>query len=428
MMRKIKGIILGVTMMSMVGGMAMPANLPSAVTGINVVKAENITYKGKCGDHATYKYDKDTRTLTISGTGDIWDDAGFARSLYDTESIVIENGIKTVGSNNFTDMYYLKSISIPESVTTIKSKAFSYVEGEVEIPKTVTRIEKYAFDGADEYVIRGDVSGYGYEALGRIYSQITLYGDAKELTKAIHRTPGASVILAEENNKCTIKNGCLLSADGTQLYYYVSKGKQVVIPDTVNIITQAAFSERNIKKITLGKNVTTIGEYAFEDSNVESVVFNSKLKEIKQGAFVRTFMKKAAFKSSVKIAANAFDSKVVISNSKKYKNIQTAVTNAKMKKKTMSISFAKVANTKGYQIRVTKGKKKYTYTTTKNTFSKKAPSKIYKNYNVKINYSYEELCDNIKVKGGAYVTVRPYKMVKGKKSYGKWSAKRILSK
>lgn len=427
-MRKIKSIILGVTMMSMVGGMAMPANLPSAVTGVNIVKAENITYKGKCGDHATYKYDKDTSTLTISGTGDIWDDAGFARSLYDTENIVIENGIKTIGSNNFTDMYYLKSISIPESVTTIKTNAFSYVEGKVEIPKTVIRIENYAFDGADEYVIKGDVSGYGYEALGKIHNQVTLCGDAKELAKAIHRTPGTNVILAEENNKCTIKNGCLLSADGTQLYYYVSKGKQVVIPDTVNNITQVAFGDRNIKKVTLGKNVTTIGEYAFEDSNLETVVFNQKLKEIKQGAFVDTFMKQATFKSSVKIAADAFDSKVVINNSKKYKNIQTTVTNAKMKKKTMNISFAKVSNTKGYQIRVTRGKKKYTYTTSKNTFSKKAPSKIYKNYNVKIKYSYEELCNDNKVKGGAYVTVRPYKMVKGKKSYGKWSAKRILSK
>lgn len=36
------------------------------------ILAENVPTSGSCGDNLTWSYDWDTQTLTISGTGDMW--------------------------------------------------------------------------------------------------------------------------------------------------------------------------------------------------------------------------------------------------------------------------------------------------------------------------------------------------------------------
>lgn len=39
----------------------------------NVEASKNVL-TGKCGDNATYTYDKDAKTIVVSGTGAMWDD------------------------------------------------------------------------------------------------------------------------------------------------------------------------------------------------------------------------------------------------------------------------------------------------------------------------------------------------------------------
>ena len=137
---------------------------------------------GICGAQAYYYFDFESRTLTISGSGAMFDYAEngenelcspFAGSRF-IERIVIEEGITEIGSAAFADCYYLRNVDIPESVCrigeaafakcdnlysiripegvkTIRSRTFYYCDllSVVYIPKSLTRIERSAFGKAD---------------------------------------------------------------------------------------------------------------------------------------------------------------------------------------------------------------------------------------------------------------------------------------
>jgi len=96
MKKNIKGVVLGLTVMSMMGSLVMPlGNMGVTVkaaeeetTAIETVTKE--VAQGKCGDTAEYIYDEKTSTLTVTGTGEMWDDSGFAKAYFGATSIVIE--------------------------------------------------------------------------------------------------------------------------------------------------------------------------------------------------------------------------------------------------------------------------------------------------------------------------------------------------
>ena len=427
-MRKSKKFMLGLMVMGMVMSTALPTDLPLVSQAVASVYADTITSEGKCGDNAFYKYDSETKTLTISGTGAMWDDYNFAGKLLETKKIVIEKGIQSIGSYSFYDLKNVEEVSIADTVTTIKSYAFEHIEGTIEIPKSVTKVEGLAISGAKKIVIRGDVDGYEPLALGNGYQdEIVLYGAAQDLGKALLFKDADTITIAKENTKCKISNGCLLSSDGKELYYYIAGREQVEIPDTVENIEVAAFFEKSVKKVTLGKNVKKIGDYAFTSSKIRTIVTNKKLEDIGVMAFYDTKVKSVNFNGKVNIGVSAFYRNTSIKNLKKFKNSQTTISTAKLGKSKYNIQFAKVSGAKGYQIQVKKGKKTYKYVITQNFYGKAAPKTLTKDYAAKkeyVIYGNEYL---INPEDAAYVTVRPYKLSKGKKIYGKWSEKIVLN-
>ena len=91
--------------------------IPLAV-GVNIVD------NGICGTNLTWTLDSQG-TLTISGTGEMlnhpWDDL---RS--NINKVVIQNGVTSICSEAFYDCRNLKAVIIPQSVTSIDDKAFSF--------------------------------------------------------------------------------------------------------------------------------------------------------------------------------------------------------------------------------------------------------------------------------------------------------------
>lgn len=450
MLKKSKKFIAGVATMSIIATMAMPAGVlaivPKSVsvyaeTSVSsgdtktvektqkeepTTVAEKITSQGKCGDNAIYKYDSNTHTITVSGTGDMWDDYGFAKVLKSAKKIVIENGIQSVGAYSFQSLNNVTEISIAESVKTIKTGAFPGVEGTVEIPKSVTTVETNAFVGAKKYVIKGDVTGYDVSALGYYYiDEVVIYGAAQDLGMAVYGAGAQTITIAQENTKCKVAGGCLLSSDGKQLYYCINSRGNVLIPDSVETIARAAFCNKSIREVTLGKNVKQIGDYAFGLVRVKKINVNKKLKNIGTRAFYGTNLSDVSFAGKVKLGIDAFNEKVKIKYLKKFKTSQTTVSTATVGKVKYNIRYAKVSGAKGYQIKVKMGKKTYQYFTSKNYYNKKAPKAITKDYRVTKEYNLGEMSEN--PSGAAYVTVRPYKVVKKKKSYGRWSEKIVLN-
>ena len=414
--------------------LAVPTVMPLELT-TGVVKAVEVTttapsqkIEGRCGDNAIYSYDEATRTLMISGTGAMWNGTNYSR-LGNVDKIVIGKGITVIGEDAFSP-FIVGSAEISDTVTTIKSNAFHYLDS-ITIPKTVRTVETDAFYSVGKVVVEGDMNNFQYGALGNEADDVQLKGSAETLGLAlalVNDRDRLSVTITKDNNRCRIANGCLVSSDGKTVYYHISDSYKVTIPDTAVTIKSAAFCDQGIEEVKLGKNVTTIEPYAFTESYVSKLTTNSKLKKIGRCAFMGTKLKKVTLKSSVAMSPKAFEQKVILTSTKSLKSAKTVMTSATFKKNKINAKFAKLTGAKGYQVQIKKGGKTYKYFTTKTSIKVKAPKVFKKKYNVSFSYDIDNYTSKIEGKP-AYISVRPYKIVKkNKKSYGKWSEKIVLTK
>ena len=88
----------------------------------------------KCGNKAYWEFDSESGKLTISGTGAMYnyeydgETGGVTSPWYNyadnITSVVIENGITSIGNQAFQDCTSLTSVTIPDSVTSIGKYAF----------------------------------------------------------------------------------------------------------------------------------------------------------------------------------------------------------------------------------------------------------------------------------------------------------------
>ena len=141
---------------------------------------------GTDGD-ITWNYDEATKTMTISGTGDMpnyglrypaWyiynSDTHTMDYLFEIEHLIIENGVTRIGEYAFIQCTALTSVTIPDSVTRIGAYAFTDCTAltSVTIPSSVTRIGKGAFSGCTALT---EVNYTGSEAE---WNSIAFYDDA----------------------------------------------------------------------------------------------------------------------------------------------------------------------------------------------------------------------------------------------------------
>ena len=99
---------------------------------------------GSCGDHVSWRYDGKTKTVTISGTGAVYDyeyDEGIEKAApwialqSDVEHIVVKNGVTALGRYMFP--WEMKTLDIPASVKKISlfSLSFSHALERVTIDR-----------------------------------------------------------------------------------------------------------------------------------------------------------------------------------------------------------------------------------------------------------------------------------------------------
>ena len=109
---------------------------------------------GQCGDNLTWEYDPITTTLTISGSGDMYDytlstHAPWYDYRNEITAVVLPDGLTKIGNFAFyqCNNASLTSINIPASVTSIGQHAFNNCTklASVTIPSSVTSIGRGAF-------------------------------------------------------------------------------------------------------------------------------------------------------------------------------------------------------------------------------------------------------------------------------------------
>ena len=125
---------------------------------------------GSYGDNVYYAYNSTTTTLNIFGTGAMADYNSLNRPwnsyCEDITTVVIGNGVTSIGDNAFGNCTVLTSIIIPASVTSIGSSAFGFCASlnSITIPASVTNIGNSAFQcctSLESITIPGDVTSIG---------------------------------------------------------------------------------------------------------------------------------------------------------------------------------------------------------------------------------------------------------------------------
>lgn len=314
---------------------------------VNELRSEsNIAINGVCGDNATWSFDKTTGTLTISGTGEMYDyqceyfsSSWFSNGCYDcygntttddgsaidfaVKNLIIEDGITSIGNWAFSSFNNLENINLPDTLTSIGDNAFRYFYyggislKSITIPISVTSIGNNALG----------YYGYSYVLDDGVYydekqiDDFTIYGYTGSQAETYAKENNITFIALDDYDKSvdidfediSIPDESYLYTDGDYQYMivnnyavigkYLGNDKNVIIPETLGGYTVIAISgveipendyqvdgafesNENIVTVTMPNTIKYINDNAFMCCpKLEEVTFSTKLQIIGYNAF-----------------------------------------------------------------------------------------------------------------------------------------------
>jgi hypothetical protein len=196
-------------------------------------------------------------TLTISGTGRMWDyyniwkpyreditsvvielgvqdigEAAFS-SLPNLASATIPNSVTTIGGGSFAHCANLLSITIPESVTAVMDSAFSYCSSLTEI---MVAANNPSFSSEDGVLFDKDKTTLHQYPGGKADSNYTLPASVTSIRgSAFAGCPGLQSVLSSPAS--------LLTSIGNHAFAGCSRLASITLPESVTSIEYAAFSD-----------------------------------------------------------------------------------------------------------------------------------------------------------------------------------------
>lgn len=234
---------------------------------INISADDEIIYTGICGNDVSYSFSNTTGILTINGDGDIWGVLFYEHFSNDIKSVIIEDGVKSIGSDTFSYCSSIEEILIPDSVTSIDDSAFNGCDN--------MTIKCYGNSTAKKFAQDNGISFTELE-YGQIFSaSLTLQNNitVNYYAKFIDSISPTDVKMEfEMNDKSTIVEG-VLQEDGRYKFAFTK-----INPDHMcdNITATLTYKVEENEYSTV-KESYSIKEYCMYQLNNSS---NDKLKKL----------------------------------------------------------------------------------------------------------------------------------------------------
>ena len=237
---------------------------------------------GKCGTNVTYSLDTETGVLTISGTGYMKDYSGKNSPFYynsSVKSVIIENGVTSIGNQAFYGCASLTSITIPNSVTSIGSYAFTGCVSlkSVTIPNSVTSIGDNAFykcASLTDIIIPNSVTSIGNSTFEYCTSLTSV-----TIPNSVTSIGGSAFSGCTSLTSVTIPNS-VTSIGGSAFRSCTSLTSVTIGNSVTSIVDYAFYNCTSLTNVTIGNSVTSIGDYVFKNcEKLEKIVYTGTLSQ-----------------------------------------------------------------------------------------------------------------------------------------------------
>lgn len=252
---------------------------------------EHYFVMGTCGDDAYWAVSRDRQltvvgegeTYNVSDSGDLEDLSPWAFWTDGFESVLIDDGITTIGSNLFYNMDNMVEISLPDSLIKIGDGALrgcSYL-AHIDLPESLKEIGQNALAGCVK--ISAIELPSGLEKIGK---------------QAFSGTPLIRLVIPDSvttiDNEAFCRNTALI---------------EVTLGSGLENAGSYIFSRcTSLRKVTLKEGLTILGDYMFERcESLTEIAFPSTLESIGGEAFTRTGLREVVIPDSVtQIGTRAF--------------------------------------------------------------------------------------------------------------------------
>ena len=260
---------------------------------------------GVCGDNLIWKVEGPfgEETMTISGTGDMWDfayprDGGDNLLAWDRKSysrIIICEGVTSVGNGAFYSKGYIRYLQLPSTLIRIGDEAFAPrvsadfgIKGTLTLPSGLKSIGKNAFRGCSgltgDLVIPDSVTEIGagaFEGCTGFQGKLVLSKNLKNIDDYTFEECGFTGSLCFPDGLKNIGNNAFESCTGftggltfpetletigdSAFNYCQGLNGTLSFPDDINSIGESAFRKDDglTGTLSLPKNLISLGSYAF---------------------------------------------------------------------------------------------------------------------------------------------------------------------